>query len=101
MKCAGKAKQESCKAFGSPTIDLMENGFAKDLARFGPGRLARPVPLAQARVYCSRLAQSHYENFSVASLFLPRRLLRPFHTVYAYCRWADDLADESGGGQAA
>ena len=51
----------------------MDNGFAKELARFGPGRLARPVPLAQARIYCSRLAQSHYENFSVASLFLPRR----------------------------
>jgi squalene synthase HpnC len=24
--------------------------------------------------------------------------LRHFHNVYAYCRWADDLADESGGG---
>jgi squalene synthase HpnC len=32
---------------------------------------------------------------------LPRRLLRHFHAVYAYCRWADDLADESGGGQRA
>jgi phytoene/squalene synthetase len=29
---------------------------------------------------------------------LPRRLLKHFHTVYAYCRWADDLADEAGGG---
>jgi squalene synthase HpnC len=32
---------------------------------------------------------------------LPRRLLRHFHHVYAYCRWADDLADEAGGGEAA
>jgi squalene synthase HpnC len=79
----------------------MDNGFAKDLARFGPGRLGKPMPLSQARAYCSDLAQRHYENFSVASLLLPRRLLRPFHTVYAYCRWADDLADEAGGGQAA
>jgi squalene synthase HpnC len=79
----------------------MENGFAKDLARFGPGRLDRPVPLAQARAYCGQLARSHYENFSVASFLLPRRLLRPFHTVYAYCRWADDLADEAGGGETA
>lgn len=49
-------------------------------------------------MYCTQLAVTHYENFSVASMLLPRRLLRPFHTIYAYCRWADDLADETGGG---
>jgi squalene synthase HpnC len=85
----------------APTIDRMDNGFAQELARFGPGRLSAPVPLAQARAYCTDLAHKHYENFTVASFLLPRRLLRPFHTVYAYCRWADDLADEAGGGQAA
>jgi squalene synthase HpnC len=53
----------------------------------------------RARRYCSRLARNHYENFSVASLLLPRRLLPHFHAVYAYCRWADDLGDETGGGQ--
>src|SRR5208283_2530850 len=57
--------------------------------------------LAQARSYCGRLARDHYENFSVASLLLPRRLLPHFHAVYAYCRWADDLADEAGGGAGA
>jgi squalene synthase HpnC len=79
----------------------MDNGFANKLARFGPGRLAVPPTLTEARAYCSHLARTHYENFSVASLLLPRRLLRPFHSVYAYCRWADDLADEAGGGQTA
>jgi squalene synthase HpnC len=79
----------------------MDNGFANDLARFGPGQGPGRVSLADAHTYCSRLARSHYENFSVASLLLPRRLLRPFHAVYAYCRWADDLADEMGGGQRA
>jgi squalene synthase HpnC len=34
----------------------------------------------------------------VASWLLPRPLLRHFHAVYAYCRWADDLGDETGGG---
>ena len=29
---------------------------------------------------------------------MPRHLIRHFHTVYAYCRWADDLADETGDG---
>ena len=60
--------------------------------------MGTPVHLAAARSYCSRLARTHYENFTVASFLLPRRLLRHFHAVYAYCRWADDLADEVGGG---
>jgi squalene synthase HpnC len=76
----------------------MHNGFATHLARFGPDRLEAPVSRAEAQMYCGRLARSHYENFTVASLLLPRRLLRHFHAVYAYCRWADDLADEAGGG---
>jgi squalene synthase HpnC len=76
----------------------MANGFAAELARYGPGRDYAPVPKPDAQVYCSRLARGHYENFTVASLLLPRRLLRHFHNVYAYCRWADDLADEAGGG---
>jgi squalene synthase HpnC len=76
----------------------MSNGFMAELARFGPQRTYAPPSRAEAQVYCSRLARTHYENFTVASALLPRRLLRHFHTVYAYCRWADDLADESGGG---
>jgi squalene synthase HpnC len=79
----------------------MVSPFARDLSRFGPGRPYGPVKLSEARVYCRRLARSHYENFTVASLLLPRRLLKHFHNVYAYCRWADDLADEVGGGTAA
>jgi squalene synthase HpnC len=73
--------------------------FATELARFGPEGRHRPPARAEAHAYCARLARSHYENFSVASLLLPRRLLRHFHAVYAYCRWADDLADEAGGGR--
>jgi squalene synthase HpnC len=76
----------------------MDNGFAADLARFGPERVYPPPRQAEAQAYCTRLARSHYENFTVASLLLPRRLLRHFHAVYAYCRWGDDLADEAGGG---
>jgi squalene synthase HpnC len=51
---------------------------------------------ADAREYCRRLARSHYENFSVASWFLPKRLRQHFFNVYAYCRISDDLADEVG-----
>lgn len=76
----------------------MHNGFTRDLTRFGPDGSYEAISLVQARAYCGRLARTHYENFSVASVLLPRRLLRHFHAVYAYCRWADDLGDETGGG---
>jgi squalene synthase HpnC len=52
--------------------------------------------LDEAREYCARLARSHYENFSVASWFLPKRLRQHFFNVYAYCRISDDLGDEVG-----
>lgn len=52
--------------------------------------------LDEAREYCARLARMHYENFSVASWFLPRRLRQHFFNVYAYCRISDDLGDEVG-----
>src|ERR1700731_1367907 len=55
-----------------------------------------PPSLAEAREYCRNLAGSHYENFSVASWFLPKRLRQHFFNVYAYCRIADDLGDEVG-----
>ena len=52
--------------------------------------------LAEAEAYCSRLAHSHYENFSVVTWFLPKHLHQHFYNVYAYCRISDDLGDEVG-----
>ena len=52
--------------------------------------------LEEARLYCERLATSHYENFSVATWFLPKHLHQHFFNVYAYCRISDDLGDEAG-----
>jgi squalene synthase HpnC len=75
----------------------MQGSFSAELERLGPGKIQRVVSLAEAQNYCRRLARDHYENFTVASTFLPRRLLRHFHAAYGYCRWADDLADETGG----
>jgi squalene synthase HpnC/squalene synthase HpnD len=79
----------------------MAYSFAKHLARFGPDARIPPMDISQARSYCARLTRSHYENFTVASALLPRRLLPHFFPVYAYCRWADDLGDETGGGDKA
>jgi squalene synthase HpnC len=61
---------------------------------------AQAPTLAEAREYCRRLARSHYENFSVASWFLPERLRQDFFNVYAYCRISDDLGDEVGNPEA-
>ena len=52
--------------------------------------------LEEAKAYCERLAKTHYENFSVATWFLPERLKPHFYSVYAYCRISDDLGDEVG-----
>jgi squalene synthase HpnC len=51
---------------------------------------------AEAEQYTRWLATHHYENFHVVSFLLPRELHQDFYNVYAYCRWADDLADEIG-----
>ena len=60
-------------------------------------RIPETAPsLADARAYCGRLAKTHYENFSVATWFLPAKLRQHFYNVYAYCRISDDLGDEVG-----
>ena len=41
-----------------------------------------------------KLAKNHYENFPVASCFLPKRLREPIALIYAFARQADDFADE-------
>jgi squalene synthase HpnC len=51
---------------------------------------------SEAQEYCRRLARTHYENFSVATWFLPQHLRQYFYNVYAYCRISDDLGDEIG-----
>lgn len=44
------------------------------------------------------LARRTYENFSVLSCLVPAAFRRDFAGVYAFCRTADDLADEHGVG---
>jgi len=74
--------------------ELMERGWAALPPEY---RMPAETPtLAEARAYCRRLTESHYENFHVASWFLPKRLRPHFHSIYAYCRISDDLGDEVG-----
>lgn len=55
--------------------------------------LERPT-LVEAQAWCRNLATSHYENFHVATFFLPRKARPHFESIYAYCRVAEDLGDE-------
>ena len=74
--------------------DLIEKGWAALPPEY---RIPDRAPtLDEARAWCRRLAESHYENFHVASWFLPRRFRPHFHSIYAYCRVSDDLGDEVG-----
>ncbi len=52
--------------------------------------LERPS-LGEAQAWCRELASTHYENFHVATFFLPRRVRPHLDSIYAYCRVADDL----------
>ena len=46
---------------------------------------------------CENLAKTHYENFSVGTRLLPKRLRKHFYSIYAFSRGADDLGDEANG----
>jgi squalene synthase HpnC len=71
---------------------LIERGWAALPASY---RIPKVAPtLSEARAWCQRMTESHYENFHVASWFLPKHLRAHFHCIYAYCRIADDLGDE-------
>ena len=50
--------------------------------------------LQNAYAECLQMAQSHYENFPVASRLLPKQLRQPIAVIYAFARRADDFADE-------
>ncbi len=58
---------------------------------------------AEAFAYCERMARSHYENFPVGSLLVPKNRRKHVCSIYAFARIADDFADEgyATGGQEA
>ena len=74
--------------------ELLARGWAALPASY---RIPEVAPtLDDARAWCRQLAETHYENFHVASWFLPKALRPHFHSIYAYCRVSDDLGDEVG-----
>ena len=57
----------------------------------------RTKGLEEAHRYCARLARTHYENFTVGSLLLPRAKRCHVYAIYGFCRFVDDLGDEASG----
>ncbi|MGA9063260.1 MAG: squalene synthase HpnC [Terracidiphilus sp.] len=79
--------------------ELIARGWAALPAGYRIPKVA--ATLEEARAYCRDLAETHYENFHVATWFLPKALRPHFHSIYAYCRISDDLGDEVGDRSAA
>lgn len=50
--------------------------------------------IGHAFEYCEEITRRHYENFPVASLFIPASLRPYVAAIYAFARTADDFADE-------
>lgn len=53
-----------------------------------------PVDVQESYRYCEQMVRSHYENFPVASVFLPAEKRPHLAAIYAFARTADDIADE-------
>lgn len=51
--------------------------------------------LDEAYSYCQNLATSHYENFPVGSVLIPKHIRKYFYSIYAFSRLGDDIADEN------
>jgi squalene synthase HpnC len=58
-----------------------------------PQHQSRPETREAFR-HCLMIARRHYENFPVASVFIPRDLRPHVAAIYAFARGADDMADE-------
>jgi squalene synthase HpnC len=86
---------QPCEPSRGPALEeIREQGWAALPASY---RIPAIAPtLTEARAWCKHLAETHYENFHVASWFLPKKLRPHFHAIYAYCRVSDDLGDETG-----
>lgn len=51
------------------------------------------ITLDQAFGHCKSIATSHYENFPVGSILIPKRERKYFYALYGFMRTADDYAD--------
>ena len=60
------------------------------------GSMAAELTVEEAYAWCRRITHRHGANFSVGFRFLPDVKRRAVYAAYAFCRWADDIADDPG-----
>ena len=78
-----------------PRLYCVPTSSADETLRINPdGSPPGPWTLDSAYRFCERMATSHYENFPVASRFVPAHLRKHVVAIYAFARTADDFADE-------
>lgn len=70
------------------------HGISLSATIHGDGIEGRDWDLNDSYRYCERIARSHYENFPVGSVIVPKYLRKYFYSIYAFARTADDFADE-------
>ena len=51
--------------------------------------------LVSAQKYCTKIAKSNYENFIISNWFTPKEIKQHIQNIYAFCRYGDDLGDDS------
>src|ERR1700754_4295710 len=86
---------EGHPAFDSPMSTTTKTTSSALAASINGAHISeRQWNIDSAYRFCERLARSHYENFPVGSVLVPKPLRKHFYSIYAFARTADDFADE-------
>lgn len=72
---------------------MFDKKLIEELLKYDAG-VHKVNSLDQSYDFCNKLAQSHYENFPVASLIAPKKKRKYVNAIYCFARLADDVADE-------
>jgi len=78
---------------------VLDSGISVETMMNEPKSIPAAKAIAEAYEECTKLARAHYENFPVGRL-VPKEMQPHVHAVYAFARYADDLADEGYAGSA-
>lgn len=85
----------------APAVPRRGDPLARDATAWALEGVPEDLDPVSAEAWCRRVAASHYENFTVASLLAPAAIRQDLANVYAFARWSDDLADEAPSPEAA
>lgn len=70
--------------------------YQKPCVSISKFNISETLTLDKAYQEALEFTKSHYENFPVVSLFIPKDLRKHIAIVYQFARQADDIADEGG-----